>query len=116
MPSTPSEQYCEIIHTPAFTATADGVLSVSQVRELEILLATNPTAGDVIPGTGGVRKVRVALSGRGKRGGGRVIYFAHQVRERVYLFFLYAKNDQGNLTADQKRAVRRAVDTIKAEG
>ncbi|HET8623395.1 MAG TPA: type II toxin-antitoxin system RelE/ParE family toxin [Gemmatimonadales bacterium] len=93
-----------------------GVLSRSQIRELEITLATNPTVGDVIRGTGGVRKVRVALSGRGKRGGVRVIYFAHQVRERVYLFFLYAKNDQSDLTADQKKAVRRAVETIKAEG
>lgn len=114
MPSDP-ERFCEIIHTPAFEATASGLISAEQIRKLEITLATNPRAGNVIPGTGGVRKLRVSLTGRGKRGGARVIYFPHIVREQVYLFFLYAKSGQGNMTEDQKAAVRRAVQIIKGE-
>lgn len=88
------ERFCEIIHGPAFDATAGGIISPEQIRKLEVTLAANPRAGDVIPGTGGVRKLRVSLTGRGKRGGARVIYFAHIVREQVYLFFLCAKSDQ----------------------
>lgn len=107
---------CEIIHTPAFVATAKGVLDVEQIRSLELMLATNPEAGAVIPGTDGVRKVRIALAGRGKSGGARVIYYAHLARERIYLFFIYAKNERENLTEDQKRAARKAVKAIQEGG
>jgi hypothetical protein len=111
-----TERHCEIVHTPAFVATAKGVLGAEQIRSLEVLVATNPEAGVVIPGTDGVRKLRIALSGRGKSGGARIIYYAHIPRERIYLFFVYAKNARENLTEDQKRVARRAVQAIQEGG
>ena len=61
-------------------------------------LAFNPTAGDLIPGTGGVRKVRWGLEGRGKRGGARVIYFYHDMEMPLYLMTAYAKNERENVS------------------
>ena len=114
MVTTPERRF-EVVHTPTFTATAKGMLTEIQLREVETLLATTPDAGAVIPGTDGVRKVRVAMPGRGKRGGARVIYYAYLPGETVYLIFVYAKNDQGNLTPDQKRATRQLVKQIQGD-
>ncbi|MFE1598571.1 type II toxin-antitoxin system RelE/ParE family toxin [Methylobacterium sp. ID0610] len=73
--------------------------------------AANPQAGDVIPGAGGLRKARVPLAGRGKRGGARVIsYFA--MKHGVYLLLAYAKNDQVDLTPEQARILGRLVETL----
>jgi len=66
--------------------------------ELVLYLAYNPTAGDVIPGSGGVRKVRWGLEGRGKRGGARVIYFFHDMEMPLYLMTAYAKNERENVS------------------
>ncbi|WP_244539310.1 type II toxin-antitoxin system RelE/ParE family toxin [Methylobacterium sp. 174MFSha1.1] len=74
-------------------------------------VAANPQAGDVIPGVGGLRKVRVPLAGRGKRGGARVIScFVSQ--RGVYLLLAYAKNEQANLTPEQARTLVRLVSAL----
>jgi hypothetical protein len=109
-------RYFEIVHTPYFEASAKGVLSVEQVHEIEVLLATTPEGGAVIRETSGVRKVRVALPGRGKRGGARVIYYAHLPCEKVYLLFVYAKNERENLTETQTRVARQLATMIQKEG
>lgn len=90
-------------------------LGDDELRELQNLLIKNPEAGDVIQGTGGARKVRVPLDGRGKSGGGRVIYVDVVVRERIYLLMAYPKNMQTDLSPDQKKMVRKVVETIKEE-
>ena len=90
-------------------------LGDDELRELQNLLIENPEAGDVIQGTGGARKVRVPLDGRGKSGGGRVIYVDVVVRERIYLLMAYPKNMQTDLSPDQKKMVRKVVETIKEE-
>ena len=90
-------------------------LGDDELRELQNLLIENPEAGDVIQGTGGARKVRVPLDGRGKSGGGRVIYVDVVVRERIYLLMAYPKNVQTDLSPDQKKMVRKVVETIKEE-
>lgn len=82
---------------------------------LEEMLLRDPQAGDVIEGTGGARKVRIQLEGRGKRGGGRVIYLDVFEKENLYLLFAYPKNVQENLTPDQKRAIRTMIDAIRKE-
>lgn len=82
---------------------------------LEEMLLRNPQAGDVIEGIGGARKVRIQLDGRGKRGGGRVIYLDVFEKENLYLLFAYPKNVQENLTPDQKRAIRTMIDAIRKE-
>lgn len=70
------------------------------------VVAADPTAGDLIKGMNGVRKMRIPLQGRGKRGGGRVVYWFHSVNYPVVLMLLFAKNAAADLTsADRKRLV-----------
>jgi hypothetical protein len=78
-----------------------------------MFIASHPGAGDVIPETGGVRKVRWNRPGSGKRGGVRVIYFYHDADRPLYLLMVYAKARQENLTPDEKRAVRALAETLK---
>jgi mRNA-degrading endonuclease RelE of RelBE toxin-antitoxin system len=96
-----------IVETRAFTARIGELLSDEQYRGLQWYLAGRPSAGDVIPGTGGLRKVRWAGKGRGKRGGCRVIYFWHAASNRVLMLFAFAKNERVDLTAAQKRVLRQ---------
>ncbi len=87
------------------------------LRELQIELAVNPTAGDVDPRTGGLRKVRVADPGRGtgKRGGARVHYLWVPSRKLIYLVFVYSKGEADTLTRDQRTALSLIVWKIKRE-
>jgi len=90
-------------------------LGDDELRTLQDILIDDPEAGDIIQGTGGARKVRIPLEGRGKSGGGRVIYVDVIVRERIYLLLAYPKNVQADLTPEQKKMVRKLVETIKEE-
>ena len=90
-------------------------LSDHDLPILEDALLKNPQLGDVIEGTGGARKLRIQLEGRGKSGGGRVIYLDILEREHLYLLFAYPKNVQENLTPDQKKAIRKLIEAIKKE-
>jgi hypothetical protein len=108
-------RYFEFVRLPSFERTAASVLSEEDIRALEQVLIENPRAGQVVPGTGGVRKIRVGIEGRGKRGSARVIYLYVELREKVYLLLAYAKNVQADLTADQARAVRALVDQLRKE-
>ena len=90
-------------------------LQDNDLVKLEKLLLANPQAGDVIEGLGGARKIRIQLEGRGKRGGGRVIYLDVFEKESLYLLFAYPKNVQEDLTPDQKRVIRLIVDKIAKE-
>jgi hypothetical protein len=73
----------------------------------------NPSAGDVIPGSGGIRKLRWAAKGKGKRGGVRVIYLYLVAAARVYLLRCYAKNVQTDLSADEKKQLRQIAAHLK---
>lgn len=94
---------------------ADLGLSDDELRVLQSLLIDDPESGDVIQGTGGARKIRIPMEGRGKSGGGRVIYVDVVVRERIYLLLAYPKNVQADLTPEQKKLVRKIIQTIKEE-
>ena len=85
------------------------------MREVEAVLISNPEAGDVEAGTGGVRKLRAAIGGRGKRGGARIMYLFVRVRDRIYFIAAYAKNVQESLTDDEKKIIRSLVDDLKKE-
>jgi hypothetical protein len=76
-------------------------------------LADHPNAGDVIPGAGGARKLRWAAKGKGKRGGARLIYVYVVIASRVYLIRCYAKNVKTDLTADEKKELRRIAANLK---
>jgi len=76
---------------------------------LQERLAADPTAGDLIPRSGGLRKIRMPLPGRGKRGGARVIYYWVGARSQIYRLLAYAKNVQENLTEAQLKVLRELV-------
>lgn len=103
-----------VAETPTFTRQADKLFSEDERRELIDLLSENPVAGDLIPGTGGVRKLRFAASGRGKRGGARVIYYYLDETMPIYLLLVYGKSARTDLTPDEKRAVSALVAALKA--
>ncbi len=90
-------------------------LNDDNLLDLEAILLENPQVGDVIEGTGGARKMRIQLEGRGKRGGGRVIYLDVFEHENLYLLFAYPKNVQDDLTPDQKKAIRKMIEEIRKE-
>lgn len=90
-------------------------LNDDSLLDLEALLLKDPQMGDVIEGTGGARKLRIQLEGRGKRGGGRVIYLDVFEQENLYLLFAYPKNVQEDLTPEQKKAIRNMIEAIRKE-
>lgn len=77
-------------------------------------LAANPEAGEIIPETGGIRKIRWALPGMGKRGGARVIYYYHSERLPVFLLSAYAKARKDNLSKAEQNVMKRLVPALVA--
>lgn len=104
------------IEVPMFTKKwKDLGLTDDDLRLLEDSLLQNPKLGDVIQGTGGLRKVRIPLSSHGKRGGGRVIYVDIEIKETIYFINVYTKNEQDDLTPDEKKALKAVVKILKEE-
>lgn len=88
---------------------AEAVWDDDERTEFVAFIAANPEAGDVIAGTGEVRKVRRSRAGTGKRGGVRVVYFYHDANRPLYLLMVYAKARQEDLSPDEKRVRELAV-------
>ena len=109
------KRYFEFVRLPSFESTAKGILKEEEIRRMEEDLVANPWAGDLIAQSGGVRKLRVATEGRGKRGSTRVVYVYIEDRETIYLLFAFPKNMQANLTAAEKQQVRKLVAQIRGE-
>ena len=105
-----------VAETPTFTRQANKLFTEDEKRELIDYLAEHPLAGDEIPGTGGVRKIRFGASRRGKRGGVRVIYFFGGGGMPIYALLAYSKSDKTDLSPGEWRAVARLVDSIKRQG
>lgn len=103
-----------VVETSAFARRAEKLLSMEEHEELLFYLALHPESGGEIPGTGGVRKVRYAAKGKGKSGGIRVVYYFFDEENPIYAIFLYGKNEQANLTPEQKKAVTAFTATLKA--
>src|SRR5882672_5744766 len=82
------------------------------LRGLQNYLLASPDAGELIRGGGGLRKLRWAAQGRGKRGGARVIYFWHVPGERIYLIYGYVKSRSEDLTAHQLKVLRELMKDI----
>jgi mRNA-degrading endonuclease RelE of RelBE toxin-antitoxin system len=97
------------IETPVFSSQLSRVLSDDEYRALQTALILRPEQGVLIPGSGGLRKVRWMRRGKGKRGGLRVIYYWDSAVSVVYLLFLYSKSRQEDLTPDQSKLLRRIV-------
>ena len=104
------------IEVPIFTKKWQELgLTDEELRELENVLLENPKAGDVIQGTGGLRKIRVSVEkkGKGKRGGARVLYVDIEVKEIIYFINVYTKNEKEDLTEDEKKAFKAMVKILK---
>ncbi len=97
--------------TPLFTRLFPDYLNDESYRALQRALLESPELGDVMPGTGGFRKVRWEDSrrGKGKRGGLRVIYYYLTADNQIWFFTLYDKNEATDLTSGEKKAMKRAV-------
>lgn len=97
------------IETQSFVRTKESLLDEDELQQLQISLMLNPTSGNVIPGSGGLRKLRWRGSGRGKRGGIRVIYSWINQKDKIYLLIAYAKNRQEDLTMDQLMILKTLI-------
>jgi len=104
-----------VIEMPAFLHLAEGIWADDERAELIDYVARNPESGVVIPETGGVRKLRWARAGTGKRGGARVIYFYYHTDAPVYMLLAYAKSTSVDLTSEQKQQVTKLTALIKEQ-
>lgn len=95
------------IETQIFTEDLIELLSDDEYAEFQKYLASNPLAGDIIQQTGGLRKIRWAAKGKGKRGGVRVIYYYVTVSSQIRLLLIYKKGVQDDLTSEQKKILRQ---------
>ncbi len=102
----------EFVEAPAFTRYVSSYLTDDEYREMQGRLASAPEAGDMIPGTGGFRKLRWAdpKRGKGRRGGLRVIYYYFSSANQIWLMTLYDKNEASDLTPKQKQALKTAIE------
>ena len=106
----------QFVEAPAFMRFRDEYLDDDGFAELQRYLAKNPEAGDMVPGAGGIRKLRWKDSSRGKgrRGGLRVVYYCFLSEQEIWLLTLYGKNEAADLTKDQKDLLRRALEAERA--
>lgn len=105
-----------IIETSVFTRRIQELMSDEEYAELQETLATCPNMGDLIPRSGGLRKVRWGFEGRGKRGGVRVIYYWAVSAEQLRMLYVYPKASQENLTHQQLKTLREIVERWNDEG
>jgi len=99
-----------LAETPTFVADADKLWSADERLEFFTWLAANPDAGDVIPDSGGCRKVRWSRAGTGKRGGVRVVYFTRLSAGEIWLLLIYAKSVRDNIPGHILKAVRKEIE------
>lgn len=98
-----------VVETPYYLRKAAGLLDEEDREEPTTYIGSAPEAGDVIPESGGIRKIRWAAKGKGKRGGVRVIYYFHNKTLPVFLLTVYAKNQKGNLTKAERNEWKQLV-------
>ncbi len=104
----------EFIYTPMFERMTRGLLSDEALQQVELRLLTEPRAGALIAATGGVRKLRVALPGRGRSGGARIVYLYLEPKGKIYFLLPYSKNERVDLTQSEKQELRAMVRQLES--
>ena len=104
-----------IIEFPGFLSQVGSSISIDERDEFINFIARNPDAGNIIPGTGGVRKVRWGSKNKGKSGGIRVIYYFYDEIAPVFLLTAYGKGEKENLTSEQKKQISALAHILKVE-
>ena len=104
------------VEFPNFSKQVTGLLDDEDYPRLQAALIANPDLGDLIRGTGGLRKMRWSAKGRGKRGGVRVIYYWITRRDQVLLLVIYPKSARDDLTADERKLLAKLVERELADG
>lgn len=104
------------IELPIFKSRWEALgLNEEDLLRLQIELLADPKAGDVMQGTGGVRKMRFAFEHRGKSGGVRVIYVDFEVYEKIYLLTAYTKNEKDNLTKKERSEIKQLIEVLEQQ-
>jgi hypothetical protein len=101
-----------VVETPTYLAVANKLFSEEERGNMVALVAADPECGDVIRGTGGFRKVRIARQGMGKSGGARVVYIWRNEKFPVFLITVFPKNEKENLSMAERNALRKRADSI----
>lgn len=104
------------IETPTFTKTITGLLKDDEYRLLQNELTHNPDTGDLISGGGGIRKIRFATRGKGKRGGARLIYYWQKSKDRIFMLLAFTKAKQSNLDPEQAFLFKLMVKELGRHG
>ncbi len=103
------------VWTPAYARKADSLVTDAEQRAIETEIAIDPERFPIIRGTGGVRKMRARVGGRGKRSGVRVCYYWVADPKNVFLLTMYGKGEKADLTAADRKAVRAMVEAIESD-
>lgn len=103
-----------IVETAAYLSRAEKLLEAAERDAISLAIAADPLAGDLIRGSGGLRKLRFGLGARGKRGGVRVVYYFHSERTPAFLLSVFAKNERSDLSQSEIASLRKLV-TILVE-
>lgn len=104
------------IELPIFKSRWEALgLNEEDLLRLQVELLADPKAGDVMQGTGGVRKMRFAFEHRGKSGGVRVIYVDFEVYEKIYLLTAYTKNEKENLTKKERSEIKQLIEVLEQQ-
>lgn len=98
------------IETRVFTRLFDELFDAADLARLQSFLIQHPESGDIIPGSGGVRKLRWGAPGRGKRGGVRIIYYLMSKRGQIWLLTLYSETELANIPAQTLRKIKDEID------
>jgi hypothetical protein len=98
-----------VVETPAYLRDAEAIFTAQEREAIVTMVASDPECGELMQGTGGVRKVRVGRGGRGKSGGGRVVYIYHDAGHPLFLLAAFAKNEKANLSKAERNAMATFV-------
>ena len=101
-----------VVETPAYLKDAEAIFTTMEREAIVTMVASDPLCGEILQGTGGVRKVRVGRGGKGKSGGARVVYIHYNASNPVFLLAAFAKNEKANLSKAERNALAAFVKTL----